>query len=113
MQVTEFAKGSRYALGLTIAPPSLEAFAGDLRTVKLALLDWRAKRASGCELVMFTVVSAPELHPEIEGQIERIYRDEVELAPFLGKLTVQVALLDTSGEARKEYRLGGSGVTAR
>jgi len=39
MQVMEFSNGQNSALGITIAPESVDAFLADLRNVKAALLD--------------------------------------------------------------------------
>jgi hypothetical protein len=106
MQVMEFSKGSGVALGLSLTPDSADAFAQELRQVKAALLDWQAKHGGRCELVMLTVVSAPEHHPAIESLIEQVYRQEADLAPLLQSLSVQVALLNQQGKPVKEYALG-------
>jgi hypothetical protein len=102
MQVMEFSKGSGSAVGLSLAPDSADAFAQELRQVKAALLDWRAKHGSRCEMVMLTVVSAPEHHRAIESLIEQVYREEVELDPLLQSLSVKVALLNQRGKPVKE-----------
>src|SRR5262245_66622137 len=106
MQVMEFSKGSGSAVALSLAPDSAEAFAQELRQVKAALLDWRAKHGGRCEMAMLTVVSAPENHPAIESLIEQVYREEAELAPLLQSVSVQVALLNPRGKPVKEYSLG-------
>jgi hypothetical protein len=106
MQIMEFSKGSGSAIGLSLAPDSADAFAKDLRQVKMALLEWRAKHGGRCEMVMLTVVSAPEIHPAIESLIEQVYQQESELAPLLQTLSVQVALLNQRGKPVKEYSLG-------
>ena len=62
MQAMEFSKGSGSALGLSLAPDSVDAFAQEFLLVKVALLDWRAKHGSRCETVLLTVVSAPDQH---------------------------------------------------
>jgi hypothetical protein len=106
MQVIEFSKGSGSAVALSLAPDSADAFAQELRQVKAALLDWRAKHGGRCEMVMLTVVSAPENHPAIESLIEQVYREEAELAPLLQSVSVQLALLNPRGKPVKEYALG-------
>jgi hypothetical protein len=106
MQVMEFSRGSGSALTLSLAPDSAEAFAQELRQVKAALLDWHSKQGSRCELIMLTVVSAPEHHAAIESQIEQVYRAETELASLFQRVGVQVALLDLRGKPAKEYTLG-------
>jgi hypothetical protein len=54
MQVMEFSKGSGSAVALSLAPDSADAFTQELRQVKAALLDWRAKHSRRCEMVMLT-----------------------------------------------------------
>src|SRR5262245_25585496 len=106
MQVMEFAKGSASAVAFSLAPASAAAFAQELRQVKGALLGWRAKHGERCEIVMLTIVSAPEHHSAIEALLEHVYREEAELAPLLQSLNVQVALLTRQGKQVKEYTLG-------
>jgi hypothetical protein len=106
MQVMEFAKGSASAVAVSLNPPSADAFARELRRVKGALLGWRAEHGERCELVMFTIISAPEHHPAIEALLERVYREEAELAPLLQSLSVQVSLFNRQGKSVKEYELG-------
>ncbi len=106
MQAMEFSKGSGSALALSLAPDSADAFARELRQVKAALLDWLAKHGGRCEMVMLTVVSAPEHHPAIESLIEKVYREEAELAPLFQAVGVQVALLNARSKPVKEYMLG-------
>jgi hypothetical protein len=106
MLVMEFAKGSAKALALEFYPENGDAFARELRRVKLALLDWKAKHGDRCETVMFTVVSAPEHHSAIESEIQRVCLDEAELAPLLRSLEVRVGLfVDPRGDPVKEYIL--------
>ena len=106
MQVMEFSKGSGSAVALSLAANNADALAEEMRQVKAALLDWRAKHGDRCEMVMLTVVSAPEHHPAIEALIEQMYREEAELAPLLQSLCVQVALVNQRGKPAKEYALG-------
>lgn len=106
MQVMEFSKGSGSAVALSLAPDDVEAFAQELRQVKAVLLEWRAKHGGRCEMVMLTVVSAPENHTAIESLIEQVYREEAELAPLLQSVNVQVAMLNPRGKPVKEYTLG-------
>jgi len=107
MQVMEFSKSSGWsAVALSLAPDSADAFAQEIRQVKAALLDWRAKHGGGCKMVIITIVSAPENHPAIESMIEQMYREEAELAPLLQSLSVQVALLNQRGKPLKEFGLG-------
>jgi hypothetical protein len=110
MQIMEFSKGSGSAVALSLAPETADAFAQELRQVKAALLDWRAKHGGRCEMVMLTVVSAPEHHPAIESLIEQVYREEAELSPLLQSVSVQVALLNQRGKSVKEYALGKTAV---
>jgi hypothetical protein len=106
MLVMEFSKGPARALGLEFYPENADAFTRELSRVKPALLDWKAKHGSGCEMVMFTVVSAPEHHTAIESVIQQVCRDEAELAPLLHSLEVRVALFSNpEGESVKEYSL--------
>ena len=84
----------------------MDAFTRELPKVKQALIDWKAKHGSRCEMVMFTVVSAPEHHTAIESVIQQVCRDEAELAPLLDSLEVRVALfINLGGESVKEYAL--------
>jgi hypothetical protein len=106
MQVMEFARGSGSALAVSFASPSADAFAGEARQLKAALLDWRAKHGPRCEMVMLTVTAAPEHHPAIEALIGRIHRQEAELAPLFQSVSVRVALLNQQGKPVKEYTLG-------
>lgn len=103
MQVMEFSKGSGSALAVTLPIDNPEALNGEFRQVKAAILDWRAKHGPRCEMVMLTVVSAPEHHSDIESIIEKVYREEAELAPILQSLKVQIALLNSRGKPVKEY----------
>jgi hypothetical protein len=109
MQVLEFSKGSGSAVGLSLAADSADAFAQQLREVKAALLDWRAKHGDRCEMVMLTVASPRQHHPSIEALIEQVYHDETVLAPLLQSVSVQVALLNEQGRPDREYILGKSG----
>jgi hypothetical protein len=106
MQVMEFSKGPARALALEFYPENVDAFTRELPKVRPALLDWKAKHGSLCEMVMFTVVSAPQHHTAIESVIQQVCRNEAELAPLLHSLEVRVALfLDPDGESVKEYSL--------
>lgn len=105
MHVMEFSKGSGSAIALSLAPDDSNAFAQELRQVKAALLDWRAKHGSRCEMVMLTVVTPPEYHPAIESLIAQVYREETELAPLLQAVSVRVALLNPQGKPVKKYVL--------
>lgn len=89
MQVMEFSKGRDAALGITVAPESVDAFMAEFRNVKAALLDWKAKHQNRCERVMFTVVSAPEHHPAIEAVLKQVYDEEQDLSPLLKSVNVQ------------------------
>jgi hypothetical protein len=57
-------------------------------------------------MVMFTIVSPPEHHAELESIMEQLYREEVQLAPLLQSLNVQVTFLNGRGKPVKEYTLG-------
>ena len=106
MRVMEFSKGRARALALEFYPDNVDAFRRELPKVKPALLNWKAKHGSACEMVMFTVVSAPEHHTAIESVIQQVCRDEAELAPLLDSLEVRVALfINLGGESVKEYAL--------
>ena len=106
MQVMEFSKDTGKAIGITIAPESVEAFMTELRDVKAALLDWKAKHQNRCDLVMFTVVCNPEIHAAMESVLQQVYDEEQELSPLLKSVNVQVALLNKRGKPVKEYSLG-------
>jgi hypothetical protein len=106
MQVMEFSKGRDAALGITVAPESVDAFMVEFRNVKAALLDWKAKHQNRCERVMFTVVSASENHPAIEAVLKQVYDEEQDLSPLLKSVNVSVALLNARGKPVKEYSLG-------
>jgi hypothetical protein len=106
MQVIEFSKGSDTAIGVTVAPESVEAFMAELRKVKAALLDWKSKHQNRCELVMFTIVCNPEDHAAIESVLKQVYDEEKELSPLLQSVNVEVALLNKRGKPVKEYNLG-------
>src|SRR5262245_28022525 len=106
MQVMEFSKGRNAALGITIAPESIDAFMAEFRNVKVALLDWKAKHQDRCERVMFTVVSSPENHGAIESVLQQVYENEQDLSPLLKSVNVDVALLNPRGKPVKEYSLG-------
>jgi len=108
MQALEFRdkKTGVRAMGLVLAPDSLDAFVKELRTVKLALVDWTAKHGAGCKRVMFTVVADATLHPDIEGVLRRIYDEEAELSPLLQALdVVDVNLLLPGGTPARQYSL--------
>ena len=106
MRVMEFSKGSARALALESYPENVDAFAQELPKVEAALRDWKAKHGGRCEVVLFTVVSAPQHHNAIESLIKQVYRDEAALAPLLQSLEVQVALfIDPGGRPVKEYTL--------
>jgi hypothetical protein len=109
MRVMEFSKGPARALALEFYPENAAAFAQELPKVKAALLDWKAKHGGRCEMVQFTVVSAPEHHTAIESMIQQVCRDKAELAPLLKSLEVRVALfINPEGNAVKEYVLAGT-----
>jgi len=91
---------------LEFYPENADAFAQELPNVKATLRDWKAKHGGRCEMVLFTVVSAPEHHTAIESMIQQVCHDEAELAPLLQSLEVRVALyINSEGEAVKEYVL--------
>jgi hypothetical protein len=106
MQVMEFSKGRDAALGITVAPESIDAFLIEFRNVKAALLDWQAKHQDRCDRVMFTVVSSPDHHEAIESVLKQVYENEQELSPLLKSVNVDVALLNSRGKPVKEYSLG-------
>ena len=102
----EFSKGSESALALTITPANANVFAKEMRTVKAALLDWKAKYSDRCGRVMFTVVCEAEHHAAIEEIISQVYQNEAQLALLLQSVDVDVALLKPCGKQAKEYTLG-------
>ena len=106
MQVMEFSKDTGKALGITIAPESVEAFMAELRDVKAALLDWKARHQNRCDLVMFTIVCNPDNHAAIESALKQVYDEEKELSPLLKSVNVEVALLNKRGKPVREYSLG-------
>jgi len=106
MQAMEFSKGRDAALGITVAPDSVDAFMAEFPNVKAALLDWKAKHQARCIRVMITVVSAPENHETIESVLKQVYEDEQDLSPLLKSVNVDVALLNARGKPVKEYSLG-------
>ena len=105
MKALEFAKGSAHALALNMAVASADEFSAELRLAKAALLDWQRKYKNQCERVMFTVVSAPELHTLIESTLKQVYDQEAELAPLLHSVIVDVSLLDSRGKPQKQYAM--------
>jgi hypothetical protein len=107
MQAMEFSKGRDAALGITVAPDSVDAFVAEFRNVKAALLAWKAKHQDHCKRVMFTIVSAPDNHEAIEAVLKQVYEGEQDLSPLLKSVEVEVALLNASGKPVKEYSLGG------
>jgi hypothetical protein len=106
MQVMGFSKGRDAALGITVAPESVDALTAEFHNVKAALLKWKAKHQDRCERVTFTVVSAPENHEAIESVLKQVYEDEQDLSPLLKSVNVDVALLNARGKPVKEYSLG-------
>jgi hypothetical protein len=106
MNAMEFARGRESALGLTMAPDSVEAFAADIREAKAALFAWKRKHQTSCAMVMFTIVTDPANHEGIQATLDRACRDEGQLAPLLQGLRVDVALLNPSGKPAKQYTLG-------
>ncbi|HEX5446981.1 MAG TPA: hypothetical protein VFW87_24410 [Pirellulales bacterium] len=105
VQIMELSKGSGFALALITTPATGDAFADEMRVAKQALLDWKAKRGSRCNRVMFTVVCESDHHAAIEEAIGRLYHSEIELAPLLQSVDVDIALLKPGGsrKAEKEY----------
>ncbi len=108
MRVMEFSKGRHVALGITVAPESVDAFLAELRNVKAALLDWKAKHQDRCERVIFTVVCSLDNHEAIESALKQTYDSEQDLSPLLKSVNVDVALLDSSGKPVKEYSLSAA-----
>lgn len=110
MQIVELSKGSKFALALTMSPADVAAFADEMRNAKQALLEWKSKRGTRCDKVMFTVVCDAEHHNAIEDAIQQIYHNETQLAPLLQSVDVDVALLKPRGKtATKEYLLKRTG----
>ncbi len=106
MRVMEFSKGPALALAFEFYPENVDAFTRELPKVRPVLLDWKANHGSRCEMIMFTVVSAPQHHTAIESVIQQVCGNESELAPLLHSLEVRVALyIDPDGESVKEYSL--------
>jgi hypothetical protein len=105
MKALEFAKGRSRALGLTLAPGSPEAFVEELRTAKVALLDWRDNWGRDCDLVMWTVSIDPEHLEFVEETLRQIYDEETGLAPLLQSVRMQVNLLSQQGKPLKEFTL--------
>jgi hypothetical protein len=104
MQVMRFSRGSARALALEFHAENVEAFVQELPKAKAALLDWRAKDGTRCEMVLFTVVSASEHHAAIESVIQQICGGKGELDQVLQSLEVRVALfLKDDGQPAKEY----------
>ena len=109
MLVMEFAKDSAQALALEFYPENAEAFSQKLPAVKAALLEWKAKHESRCEMVMFTVVGAAEHHFAIESLIRQAFNEDFKLASLLDSLEVRITfLVDPRGEPVNEFALAPS-----
>ena len=108
----EFSRGRNVALGITLAPESVDAFMAEFRHVKAALLDWKARYRDRCERVMFTVVAALEDYEPVESVLMQIYEEERELSPLLRSVNVDIALLNSRGKPVKEYSLGIAEIAA-
>jgi hypothetical protein len=103
MTALEFAKGTNRALGLTLAAESPEALVAELRTAKLALVEWSQKWGADCDLVMWTIVIDTAHHAFVEETLLNVYEHESDLSPLLHSVRMQVNLLDKHGEPVKEY----------
>jgi hypothetical protein len=110
----KFSKGPAQALALEFYPESADAFAQELPRAKEALHNWKIKHGARCEMVMFTVVAAAELHVAIESLIRRACRGSGELGSVLQSVEVRIGFfIDPRGDPVKEDILAaGSGSNA-
>jgi len=105
MHVVEGSKGGGYALGVTVSVASPDDFPREMAELESALLDWKNRRDSRRNLVVLTVVSAPEHHAAIESLLDDAYGDEAGWSPLVQGVEVQVALLNLRGKPIMEYAL--------
>ena len=105
MKPMEFAKGRSRVLAISMAPATTDAMGAELNQAKEAILQWKAKHNEHCDMLMLTVVSAPENHTAIERMLKEAYREPT-LSQALGGVEVQVMLLNSNGKTAKEYHLG-------
>jgi len=103
MRAMEFSKGADAAIGITVAATSMDAFAAEVRVVKTALMEWKAKHQDRCAMVMLTVVAPPEHHGAIAAGLKKIYEEERDLSPLLQSVKVEVSMLDERGKPVKEF----------
>lgn len=91
------------AIGLTLAPESLNDLPAELRLAKEALLGWKDRWGSNCDLVMWTIVMDPADHQGVEEVLTRVYEEEADLSPLLRSVRMQVNLLGKNGKPVKQY----------
>jgi hypothetical protein len=109
MRAMEFTKGLAHALALEFYPADATAFARELPAAREELSAWRASHGDRCEMVLFTVVAAPEHHAAIESTLAQASRDEANLAPVLRSVEVRVALhVKAEEDPVKQYALAAS-----
>ncbi len=113
MQEKEIAKGSTFALALTLTYDEIMDFAQELREAKAALLDWKKKRKNKCARVQLTVAGPSADHAEVQKMLDRLVKDKAEPGPFLQGLSVEVSLLNDKGKKVKEYVLGDKQAVAK
>ena len=110
MRALEFAgtgrKSGEAALALVFVADSPEELDSEFHEAKAALLEWQDKHGSACGTVMFTVTAPPELYGGFTDLLDKVYREDAELAPLLQRVPVNVAVLNAKGKPACEYRLG-------
>ena len=106
MQAMEFAKGRQAALALVFVADAPGRFAQEFREAKAALLAWNGKHGDACDMVMFTVTAPPEVRDEVRQFLDRVYHEEMELAPLLQRIKVEVSILDSRGKPACQYSMG-------
>ncbi len=92
-----------YGLTVTLTVAAMSELGRELRQAKEALLLWAAQRGDSARLVTFTIIAPEALHHECQDVLNRVYREEAELAPLLQAMGVKASLLDEKGKPRRSW----------
>ncbi len=92
-----------YGLTVTLTVAAMSELGRELRQAKEALLQWAAERGGSARMVMFTIIAPESLHHDCEDVLNRVYREEADLAPLLQAMGVKANLLNERGKPRRSW----------
>ena len=95
-----------YTLGLNLTPATISEFLSQWSEAMKALANWKKRRGTSCESVMFTITAMSKFHPQIKEHLYDLYREDTESRSILLSLQVNVAIVTEKGKLVEKLEFG-------